>query len=65
MDLLLLQETKIRTNIESVIHSVWGSRRCDWEWGPSDGASGGLIVIWNDELLRKEDVFQILESVSN
>lgn len=58
VDLLLLQETKIHSDIESVIFSVWGSRRCVWEWVPSDGASGGLIAIWNENCMRKNDVFK-------
>ena len=45
VDLLLPQETKIHSDVESIIFSVWGSR-CGWDWMPSDGASGGLISIW-------------------
>ena len=34
VDGLLLQETKVASNIHSVIRDVWGNRRCPWEWVP-------------------------------
>ena len=34
VDVLLLQETKVASNIHSVIRDVWGNRRCPWEWVP-------------------------------
>lgn len=57
VDLLCLKETKIHKDLESIVFDVWGSRRCSWEWVPSEGASGILISIWNDESLRREEDF--------
>lgn len=37
MDLLLFQETKTSANIETVIFSVWRSRKRGWEWVPLGG----------------------------
>ena len=34
-----------------------GSCNCAWNWVPSTGASGGLISIWNEDVLLVEDVF--------
>lgn len=50
-DLLLLQETKISRDVETVIFYVWGARNCGWDWVPSEGTSGGLISIWNEDKL--------------
>eukprot|EP00268_Persea_americana_P023148 TRINITY_DN2282_c1_g2_i1.p1 TRINITY_DN2282_c1_g2~~TRINITY_DN2282_c1_g2_i1.p1 ORF type:complete len:187 (+),score=25.94 TRINITY_DN2282_c1_g2_i1:3182-3742(+) len=48
-DLLLLQETKIARDVENVIFEVSVARNCGLDWVPSEGSSGGLISIWNNE----------------
>lgn len=58
MDLVLLQEAKVHVNVESVVYSVWGSKRCSWEWVSSDWTSGSLTTIRDDNKLKKEDVFR-------
>lgn len=35
-----------------------GLRNCKWECVPSEGASGGLISVWDDGLLKMDDVFK-------
>lgn len=44
-------------NFESVVYSVWGSKRWSWEWVSSDWTSGSLTTIWDDSKFKKEDVF--------
>lgn len=58
ISLLLLQETKTSKDIDHVIQEIWGSRRCKFEWVPSEGASGGLIPVWNDDILKMDDVLK-------
>lgn len=57
LDLLFLQETKVHENVEIFVFGVWGSMRCGWEWVLFEGASGGLILIWNEDILKREDAF--------
>lgn len=58
MDLLILQETKVDSNIHCIIRDIWSRRICAWDWVPSMGFSGGLICIWNKEVLLIEDVLK-------
>lgn len=51
--MLFIQESKIAANINSIIVDIWGWQNCGWEWVPSEGTSGGLITIWNEEVLRE------------
>lgn len=53
---LILQETKVDCKIHSIIQEIWGNRKCAWSLVSSEGASGGLISIWNEEVLLLEDV---------
>lgn len=53
INVMLLQEIKIHKDIDSSILGVQGSRTCDWECVSSDGASGGLVMIRNGELVVK------------
>lgn len=64
MDLVLLQETKVHVNFESVVYSVWGSKGWSWEWVSSDWTSGSLTTIRDDSKFKKEDVFRPQKSVS-
>lgn len=48
MDVLLLRETKVASDIQNVIQDGWGSPRCAWDWVASVGASRGLISIWKE-----------------
>lgn len=49
VEVLLLQETKVSKDMKRIICNIWGTRRGGWQWVPSEGASGGLICIWNEE----------------
>lgn len=54
VEVLMLQETKISINVARIIHEVWGSQSCGWDWVPSGG--GGLISIWDDKVISGEVV---------
>ena len=47
-------------SIHSIIREVWGNHKCAWNWIPlKSSASGGLISVWNEEVLVVEDVLQV------
>lgn len=50
-----IQETKKELVDDSLIRSIWGSNRCDYVFLPSEGASGGIIVMWKEGILIMED----------
>lgn len=52
---LMLQEAKIAGNVECITRDVRGSRSCGWDWVLSDGASRGVILIWDDKVLFGEE----------
>jgi hypothetical protein len=49
-DMCLLQETKRVSLTDSAIHSLWGHKDVRWIIKESNGLSGGLISIWNEDL---------------
>lgn len=48
---LLLQETKTHSDVESIVFSVWGSRRCGWDCVP-------LEVVKKEILMQKIGFYQ-------
>ncbi|OVA11388.1 hypothetical protein BVC80_8579g14 [Macleaya cordata] len=37
------------------IKTIWGGNNFGWRWIPSIGRSGGLILIWDEDILNLED----------
>ncbi|MCH94158.1 LINE-1 reverse transcriptase like, partial [Trifolium medium] len=46
LDFLALQETKLESISDSLVHCLWGSDDCDWVSLPAVGNSGGILSIW-------------------
>lgn len=44
-----MQETKIKDMNDMVIKDVWGKSSSHWLALPSCGASGGIVLIWNED----------------
>ena len=72
IDLLLIQESKLRTVSNSIVKEVWGSSTTDWCCRDVVGAAGGIIVIWSSRALSQKDqwigtfsVSVLLEDMSN
>jgi len=38
-----------------VVASLWGRRQVQWQFLPSVGCSGGIIIIWDPRVLELED----------
>lgn len=46
MDFFALQETKLEAITPAMCYSLWGGKDCDWVFRPSEGNSGGILLIW-------------------
>jgi hypothetical protein len=46
-DLVCLQETKLQSLSRSLIGSLWGGHHVDWLFVGSNGASGGILLLWD------------------
>lgn len=38
--------------INRIIHEIWGTTMCGWDWIPLKGASGSQISIWNEDVVK-------------
>lgn len=45
-DVIILQVTKKGVIDRRLVSSIWGVRYTDWVSCPSDGSSGGILVMW-------------------
>ncbi|KAK9943790.1 hypothetical protein M0R45_009386 [Rubus argutus] len=50
-DVVILQETKKDKIQRKLIGSIWGVRYTDWVSIPSNGSSGGILVMWKTKLV--------------
>ena len=56
-DVICLQETKLELITRSLVRSLWGSHHVDWLYCGSNGALGGILVMWDTRVVEKlEDV---------
>ena len=51
--MVCLQETKMRLINRAVICSLWGGQHVDWSYLGSCGASGGVLVMWDTQVVNK------------
>ena len=51
--MVYLQETKIGLINGAVIHSLWGGQHVDWSYLGSCGASRGVLVMWDTQVVNK------------
>ena len=54
-DIAILQESKMEEVNHPVVFDLWGRRSMDWLALPSVGHSGGIIVIWDDQIVELVD----------
>jgi len=50
-DVAFLQESKMEVVSLPIAISLWGRRPLEWLYLPSMGRSGGLVVIWDPQVL--------------
>ena len=52
-DIVFLQETKMELINKGVICSLWGGQHVDWLYLGSVGASGGVLLMWDNRVVNK------------
>ena len=52
-DIVCLQETKLELINKGVICSLWGGQHVDWLYLGSMGASGGVLLMWDNRVVDK------------
>ena len=52
-DIVCLQETKLELINKGVICSLWGGQHVDWLYLCSMGASGGVLLMWDNRVVDK------------
>jgi exonuclease III len=46
-DIICLQETKLDLITRGIIRSLWGLQHVDWVYLGSNGASSGVLLMWD------------------
>ncbi|XVF38856.1 hypothetical protein REPUB_Repub20aG0138100 [Reevesia pubescens] len=52
-NVVLVQETKLKKCDNLLISKLWPFGKVDWLFSPADGASGGLISLWDRKVFDK------------
>uniref|UniRef100_A0A2N9EX59 Reverse transcriptase domain-containing protein n=1 Tax=Fagus sylvatica TaxID=28930 RepID=A0A2N9EX59_FAGSY len=52
-DVICLQETKMAEFSRRVIQSLWGNQHVDWTNLGSNGAAGGILLMWDRRMVEK------------
>jgi exonuclease III len=52
-DVICLQETKMAEFSRRVIQSLWGNQHVDWTSLGSNGAAGGILLMWDRRMVEK------------
>ena len=54
-DIVCLQETKLDFIDRGVVRSLWGVNHVDWLYLGSEGASGGILLMWDHRVVERID----------
>lgn len=49
--LVCLQKTKVELVSWAVVRSLWGGPHVRWSSFPADGVSGGILILWDSQVL--------------
>ncbi|CAM8953426.1 unnamed protein product [Rhodiola kirilowii] len=52
LELIFIQETKIRKLEKTIVQALWGGEKMDWFGSESEGSSGGLVTIWDPDFMH-------------
>ena len=68
-DIVCLQETKLELVTRGLVRSIWSCPFIDWLYLGSEGASGGILLMWDTRVVEKLEEavrnFSILCSFKN
>jgi exonuclease III len=53
VDLVCLLETKMEVITRAVVRSLWGCQHVDWCYIGANGASGGILIMWDRRVVEK------------
>jgi exonuclease III len=56
VDIVCLQETKVSWFIPSLVQSLWGCSYVEWCFVATEGASDGIILMWDRRVVSKIEV---------
>ncbi|KAG6652145.1 hypothetical protein CIPAW_06G163400 [Carya illinoinensis] len=56
-DIVCLQETKLKLVTRKIVRSVWHCPYVNWVYLASNGASGGILVMWDKRVVVKMEEF--------
>jgi exonuclease III len=51
-EVICLQETKLENISRSVVRSLWSNRFTDWKFLESEGAFGGVLIMWDNRVVE-------------
>jgi exonuclease III len=51
-EIICFQETKMEHIGRAVIRSFWANRFADWAYQESEGASGGILIMWEKRVVE-------------
>ena len=52
-DLICFQETKLEWVTRGIVRSIWSCLFVDWLYLGSEGASGGILLMWDRRVVEK------------
>ena len=52
VDMLLLQETKLKETRPTLIKSIWGNAELEYVHVDADGSAGGIITVWRPDFFK-------------
>jgi exonuclease III len=53
VDIVCLQETKLKGMSRNIVRSSWGQSHVYWCCLDSNGALGGILIMWNNRVVEK------------
>ena len=56
VDIVCLQETKVSRFTSSLVRSLWRSPYVEWYYVAAEGASGGILLMWDQRVVSKLDI---------
>ena len=67
VNFLAIHETKKEVIAMQIVRLFWGNLSCMFEWSPSRGALGGILVIWSPYSFKRtqvvtQDSFAVIEA---
>ncbi|KAG6646425.1 hypothetical protein CIPAW_07G008100 [Carya illinoinensis] len=57
VDIVCLQETKLNYIDRGIVRSLWSGVHVDWAYLASNGASGGIVVLWDRRVVERVEEF--------